>query len=362
MSPFSFDKYPHLHYTKATMPRETVLELNQHSTPAYAELHAQLTQKLIRTTKNGQPYLEITLADATGDLTLKIWSNKPWYAQWDRLTEKTFVSVSAEWIKNEFGMDTNAVEIYELSDEQIEALFSSGASQAIQEKDWKNILSIVESIKDPRVGELCKLFLDKQKNRLRRAAAARSYHHARRGGLIEHIAGMMRCAVAIASVYPQLNRDLLLAGVLFHDSGKLWETCYDPEDFSLPYDDRGEMLGHITLGIEFVNKLFNALLASPISENWHTLYPPTEDVRLHILHTIASHHGEIAFGSPVVPKTPEAMALHYIDNLDAKLEMFSSTYAKDEKLSDNLYKRNPPLPAHIFTPLPHFTESHPFAE
>jgi 3'-5' exoribonuclease len=133
---------------------------------------------------------------------------------------------------------------------------------------------------------------------------------------------MMRIAVAVAPLYPQLNLDLLTAGILFHDSGKLWENHLPENGFTMGFDERGELMGHISIGIELVNTLWRKILASDAAAGWKELLPASEDVRLHLLHLIGSHHGEPQFGSPVSPKTPEAMALNYIDNMDARLEMF----------------------------------------
>ena len=151
---------------------------------------------------------------------------------------------------------------------------------------------------------------------------------------------------------PGLNRDLLLAGCLFHDCGKLWENCYPKEDFTMPYSEAGELLGHIPLGIELVNNLWKRIMSLPEADSWKTLDPPSPDVRMHLLHLIASHHGELAFGSPVFPKTPEAVALHYIDNLDAKLEMFRGAYETSEALAPRVLQRKAPLPANVVLPLP----------
>src|SRR5207237_17425 len=176
---------------------------------------------------------------------------------------------------------------------------------------------------DPRLREICELFLKDFGERFRRTAAARNYHHARRGGLVEHTAQMMRVALALCPLYDQLNLDLLLAGILFHDSGKLWENHLPEDGFTMGFDERGELMGHISIGLELVNSLWRKLQTEENWRAWEILVPPSEDCRLHLLHLIASHHGDMQFGSPVYPKTPEAMALHYIDNLDARLEMFA---------------------------------------
>lgn len=319
-----------------------------------AEIHAQLTQCSERLTKNGKPYLDIQLADSTGTVDLKVWQDKPWFDHLQTFPLKSALSLQGDWRKGEFGMETSNLEIRSLNEEETEELFSGGQIPQIQIEAWDYVEKCCSEMNDPRLRSLCLLFLSKFGTRLRRAAAARNYHHARRGGLIEHIYGMMRTANAISGVYTYLNKDLLLTGVLFHDSGKLWETCYGEQDFALPYTEAGELLGHIPLGIELVNKLWMEAMRSPDAVGWTALYPLSAEVRLHVLHMIASHHGELAFGSPVVPKTPEAMALHYVDNLDAKMEMFRATYEKEDMLADNIYRRNPPLPSHIFSPLPSF--------
>ena len=178
-----------------------------------------------------------------------------------------------------------------------------------QNADWKFILETIAKISDPRLHTLCDAFVEDMGERFRRTAAARKYHHARRGGLVEHTAQMMRVAMTIAPLYPQLNVDLLIAGILFHDSGKLWENNYPESGFVMDYNERGELVGHISIGLELVNSLWRKL-ATDSGEIWKNLTPPSEDVRLHLLHLIGAHHGEMQFGSPVDPKTPEAMALH----------------------------------------------------
>jgi 3'-5' exoribonuclease len=197
------------------------------------------------------------------------------------------------------------------------------------------------------------MFLTEFGDRFRRTAAARNYHHARRGGLVEHTAQMMRTAAAIAPLYPQLNLDLLIAGILFHDSGKLWENALPENGFVMGYDERGELVGHISIGLELVNSLWRKLSAENADE-WKNLLPPSEDVRLHLLHLIGAHHGEQQFGSPVTPKTPEAMALHYIDNLDARLEMFAAGYLTAKPLADRIFDRVRPLPGNLVKSLERF--------
>src|SRR4029077_3473622 len=228
--------------------------------------------------------------------------------------------------------------------------------RAKQNADWGLITHTCGTINDPRLRTLCITFIKEWGDRFRRTAAARRNHHARRGGLVEHTAQMMRVAVAIAPLYPQLNVDLLIAGILFHDSGKLWENQYPEIGFVMDYDERGELIGHISIGLELVNSLWRKLSVEN-AESWKQFVPPSEDVRLHLLHLIGAHHGEQQFGSPVDPKTPEAMALHYIDNLDARLEMFAAGYLTAKPLANRIFERVWPLPGKLVKSLEIFRAS-----
>jgi 3'-5' exoribonuclease len=161
---------------------------------------------------------------------------------------------------------------------------------------------------------------------------------------------MMESALALCTVYPELHRDLLIAGVLFHDTGKLWETCPPERGFGIESEPRGELLGHLSIGIELVNMLWRDLP----KEGWETMVPASEDVRLHLLHLVASHHGQLEFGSPVLPKTPEAALLHFVDNIDARMEMFLAAYASGNAAPNGQREWVRPLGVAPVTPLAHF--------
>ena len=164
----------------------------------------------------------------------------------------------------------------------------------------------------------------------------------------------MRVVEEISRLYPELNRDLLIAGVLFHDSGKLWENHLPETGFSMPYDELGELVGHISIGLELVNSLWRKVQTEERVREWSQLRPVSDDVRLHLLHLIAAHHGEMQMGSPVYPKTPEAMALHYIDNLDARLEMMFAGYPVAKPLAARIFERVRPLPGNLIRSLEKF--------
>jgi 3'-5' exoribonuclease len=321
-----------------------------------AAVHGQVDAMNKKATKDGKPFWEISVADAEAKLTLRAWSDGPAFALCEELAVGAFIEAVGEFTHNgSFGLDAKRWTCRELTDAERDAVLAGSPElQAKQAADFAFIAETAGVISDPRLHGLAQLFLAEYGPRFRRAAAARGNHHARRGGLVEHVAQMTRGAIAVASAYPLLNRDLLVSGVLFHDSGKLWENGMPADGFTMPFDERGEMLGHITIGIELVNTLWRKLLATPEAAAWATLQPSSEDVRLHLLHLVAAHHGELQFGSPVVPKTPEAWALHYVDNLDAKMEMMTAAYATARQLGPRIQERVWPLPGNIVTPLGKF--------
>ena len=314
---------------------------------------AQVAQKLQRTTKNGKPYLEVQLADVAGSITLKVWDNMPWYPDFAAVAVNAGVAVTALWQSTPYGTDAAELSLRPLSPAEEELMLTGGSElQQRQQSDWEDICRLVQSVSDPRLLALCKALLGGYEARFRRAGAARGYHHARRGGLVEHTAGVMRTAAALCEAYPTLNRDLLLSGALFHDSGKMWENAYPEHGLAMPYADAGELLGHIPLGIELINKLWAQVCTEEQKAAWEPLTPSSDQVRLHLLHLVAAHHGSLEFGSPVVFKTPEALALNHADDMDAKMEMMRAAYESSPELSARIRQRRMPLPGNVVTPLP----------
>jgi 3'-5' exoribonuclease len=302
-----------------------------------ARVRGQIDELHKKESANGKPFWELKLRDTGDVLTLRAWSDTDAFRACAESSRGDFVEIEGDFAVNGgFGLDAKRWRLRSLDEEEIKALLSGGAAEAAAvERDYGDVVRLVGEIRDPRLHALCSVFLEDFGPRFQRAAAARHNHHAHRGGLLRHTGQMMRTADAICSAYPVLNRDLLLSGVLFHDCGKLWEMCPPEEGFGIPRELRGELLGHISIGIEVVNSLWRKL---PL-EDWKTLEPASEDVRLHLLHLIASHHGELQFGSPVEPKTPEAIALNMVDNLDAKLEMLSMAYARQPEIAPGIHDR-----------------------
>jgi 3'-5' exoribonuclease len=319
--------------------------------PCAAVVHVQVERALVKPTKSGSEFLELKLTDAGDHLVLRVWGDAPAFAQARELAAGAFIAVQGEWTSGTYGLEPRQWTLRDLDDDERALLLGGPAElREKQERDYADIMQMTEAIGDPRLRALCGLFLEEFGERFRRTGAAREYHHARRGGLVEHVAQMMRTAVALTTVYPGTNRDLMVAGVLFHDCGKLWENCYDREGFTMPHTEVGELMGHIPMGIELVNRLWRKLMeTAPAS--WAEDAPPSDSVRLHLLHLIGAHHGEYQFGSPVLPRTPEAILLHHVDNIDAKLEMLAETYAVSPLLAANVFERRRPMPGNPVRPL-----------
>jgi len=325
------------------------------SGPVSARVHIQVESAAPKLTREQKPYCELGLADACDRMTLRVWSDHPAYKACSALNSESFIELTGEFNSHsQYGLEAQKWTVRPLTAQEKDELLQGPAElRAKQNADWQFIVETIATITDPRLRALCDAFMKDLGERFRRTAAARNYHHARRGGLVEHTAQMMRIANKIAPLYPQLNADLLLAGILFHDCGKLWENALPENGFVMGYDERGELLGHISIGLELVNSLWRKVWADN-GDAWKGLTPPSEDVRLHLLHLIGAHHGEAQFGSPVSPKTPEAMALHYIDNLDARLEMFAAGYTTAKPLAGRIFDRVRPLPANLVAPLEKF--------
>jgi len=319
-----------------------------------ARVHGQIYSLAQKETQQRKPYWELVLADAETRFVLRAWNDSPNFKQCAEMAQGAFVEVTGEFESSAaYGLDAKTWVCRELDPDEVESLLAGPKSlREKQERDYAYIVECVARIADPRLKALCAMFLEELGERFRRTAAARNNHHARRGGLVEHTAQMMRSAEALCPAYAMLNRDLMVAGVLLHDSGKMWENSLPPDGFVMPYDERGEMMGHITIGMELTNRLWRQLDKHSEYEAWKKMTPRIEDLRLHLTHLILAHHGELQYGSPVLPKTPEAFALHYIDNLDAKMEMVSAAYQNAALLAPRIYEKAWPLPTNLVAPLP----------
>lgn len=303
------------------------------------KLHVQIKTHELKQTATGKPFISLGLVDATGDCTLRVWSDHSQYVAAEVLKVGDGIEVSADFKMSEFGLEPAKFWTWRLlRPEEVDALLC-GAPEVIakQQADWEKIVALVEGMQQPVLQALCRVFLKKFEDRFRRAAAARGNHHARRGGLVEHVSLMMQAGAALCGVYLDMDRDLVLAAILFHDCGKMWENQYEEKGFVMPFTVFSECYGHIAIGVQLVHQLWTEARGQTSEAE------PRFDLRDLLCHLVLSHHGELAFGSPVTPKLPEGYLVHFVDNLDAKVEMMRVAYAGGKVVAPGVVEAKWPL-------------------
>ncbi|MEM7587547.1 MAG: HD domain-containing protein [Acidobacteriota bacterium] len=272
---------------------------------------ALLSRKDVRQDRNGRDYMDVELTDSSGSVTGKIWPDSP--AIKGRFAEKDFVAFKGTIKLYRDQPQVNIDYCREAVERDREGGFDPAELIPSTPEDiddlWQRLQTLVPGrIERPALRRLAEEAQDRFGAQLREHPAAKSIHHAYRGGLLEHVVSMGELANQICDHYPELDRDLLLLGVYFHDLGKLREIGAMPRN---DYTLEGQLVGHIVIGVEMLHTCCAAVEAAAEAV-------PAE-LRLHLEHLIVSHHGRREYGSPIEPSTPEAFALHLIDNLDSKL-------------------------------------------
>lgn len=299
-----------------------------------------ITQKDLRTTSNGSLYIHVVLADRTGQVLARMWNaSKEIY---DSLPDRGLIAIRArvESYKGKPQVILDGVRTAEEGEGDPAAFLPH--TQHDVGRMWERTKEILRSIKNPDLLALLGTFLNDETlvDRFRRSPAARANHHAFVGGLLEHTLNLLELAALIAPRYPRVDRDLVLAGVFLHDIGKTAElTC----DASFDYTTEGQLLGHIVQGVLWVRERATALSAQR-SE------PFPIDLLNRLEHILVAHHGKYEFGSPRLPATPEAVLVHYIDNLDAKLEMMFEAVDADPNPDSDWTGWVPALEARVLKP------------
>lgn len=251
------------------------------------------------------PFWKFMLADATGSIPGKIWYPKS--VEFTDLPMKAYVEASggASLYSGQLQITVECLVILE-NNSQIDQSWFLPVSQTSPEEMFAQLRALcLTELKYKPWRKFALSVLDDKKiaEALKNAPAAKSIHQAWLGGLLEHLLNVSKLALSIADNYPELDRQLLLAAAMFHDIGKIAEYSWD---FNFETTDSGELLGHLLLGLEILNP---KLAASGLEQ----------ELIDHFKHLILSHHGEYAYGSPRLPQTAEAFALHFADNLDARL-------------------------------------------
>lgn len=280
----------------------------------------QITEKLLRPNKNGNLYLQFTMTDRTGSLSGRLWNT----------TEDFFLSFA----ENDFLLCEGAIQRFQGNLQFIAKKLTKIDASSVNPDDYARSVrldipamigrfrEILKGIRNPDLLNLADCFLADENfmDLFSRMPAGIKLHHAYEGGLLEHTLSMMELALKTATIYGQrLNQDLLIMGVFLHDIGKIRELSITD---GMIYTDEGQMLGHSFLAIE--------ILSEKIRET-ETLTGETFDPEMAMLlkHLLISHHGTLENGSTKLPMILEALALYYLDSLDAKLSEFEKRMLED---------------------------------
>ncbi len=279
-----------------------------------------VTRKESGISKSGKPYLNIKLMDSTGELEARVWEDAEELGK--RFQKNDVVSIKGFAVAYQGGIQVNVTSINAVADGEYDIrdfLPSSRKDPKVMLEELDNIIS---GIKDTSLkGLLSSIFKDQGiRGLFSLAPAAKSMHHPYLGGLLEHTLSICGLAEKITGHYKKgINKDLLLAGAILHDIGKIHELSYSR---SFDYTDEGRLLGHITMGIELVDNKIRDLPGFP------------EKTAVLLKHMLLSHHGQLEFGSPKRPKTIEAIILSYLDDLDAKVSTVQAL-AENEREKDS---------------------------
>ncbi|MDF1661422.1 MAG: HD domain-containing protein [Planctomycetota bacterium] len=267
----------------------------------------------LRKTKYGDAFFSFELSDRTGSIPARQWeANAEQFAVLAEAPVVYVVGVVDEWM-NEIQLKVTQLEPVEASLEELRFLIPHTPYDV--EQLFTELTNCFETLENPYLREMfSKVFADPLfASKIKETPAASSYHHNYLGGLLEHIVSLLRVSEQVLHAYPRLNRDLVLVGAFLHDIGKVEELSWE-RGFS--YTTRGQLLGHIAIGTLLIEDWSRAVEG----------FPP--DLKDELIHLVLAHHGIKEHGSPVVPCTPEALVVHFLDNLDGKL--WSSYKAIDD--------------------------------
>ncbi len=266
------------------------------------------THKQLRPNRNGQLYLQVDLADKSGMITGRLWNASD--ADFAAFEDGDYVRVEGH------------TQLYSGSTQIIIAAIERADPGTVDEREFRvlteadldrlfaELRGLLAGLRPP-LDDLVAAIVDDTElmAALARTPAGVKHHHAYAGGLLDHVVNLLRLADLVAPLYPDMDRDLLLVGVLVHDIGKTVEL---ESEKGFSYTDAGQLLGHVLLGLEIVDAKIRAVEAA-------TGRPFDAETGIRVKHMIASHHGSYEFGSPKLPMTLEAVALHHLDHLDAKM-------------------------------------------
>jgi 3'-5' exoribonuclease len=301
-----------------------------------------VADKQLRANRQGNLYLHLDLRDKTGAIGARLWNASEALARQFEPGDHLRVRGKVQVFQGALQMILSHVEVVAAGAVDPEDFLPQSVRDA--GRLTARLREVLLGLSNPHLRALAECFLidDEFLRKFTAAPAGVKNHHAYQGGLLEHVVTMLNVADRIADLYPEIDRDLLLAGIFLHDIGKVDELSYAR---AFAYTDEGQLLGHLVMGVE--------MLRDKVEQTVDLVGEPFPDeLLLRLKHMIVSHHGPAEFGSPKLPMTPEAIALHYLDNLDAKIHLFAREIRDDptresnwtpfhQNLGRRLYKGSP---------------------
>jgi len=273
--------------------------------------------KQIKPKKTGEPYLALTLGDRSGQLEAKMWDNVEEVLE--AFEQDDFLKVKGLINKYKQRFQLTIHKLRKLGDSEIE--FADYLPKTTKDIDelWRTLSDFVSGFQNQYLKTLVQAFMADPAiaAAYRNAPAAKTLHHAFIGGLLDHVVSLFRSCDLISRNYPQINRDLLFTGAFLHDIGKIHELTYNR---SFSYTTKGQLLGHMIIELEMLQAKLVQVPGFP------------EELKTLVEHLIISHHGQYDFGSPKLPMFPEALMLHYLDDLDSKMEAMRAHFEREATL------------------------------
>jgi 3'-5' exoribonuclease len=278
-----------------------------------------LADKQLRANRNANLYLLASLRDKTGMVNGLMWNVTEESAA--HINTGDFVRVKGKVQLFQGALQLIITNINSVPAEGLDADDFHPAANLNTERLLARLKEIMLALDEPTLCALMECFLVDESlvNDFSRAPAGVKAHHAYHGGLLEHVVNILETALRIADLYPSVNLDVLLVGIFLHDLGKIRELGYES---SFTYTDEGQLLGHMLIGVELLNEKI-------VEVEKLNGEPFPDELRFRLKHMILSHHGSYAHGSSKLPMTPEAIMLHHLDNMDAKVHEFSRTIDDD---------------------------------
>jgi len=273
-------------------------------------------EKAMPFTRTGTPYLRVRLTDRTGEMEGRIWDGVEEFA--DLFEREDFIRIKAQATSYQDQVQLNIKSLTKVEQAEVELEDFLPASAKDPEEMLAELVGIAEGIENLYLKELVMAFLtdDEFTTLFKRAPGAKRLHHACLGGLLEHTLSVVRLIEEIKGHYAGINHDLLLAGGILHDIGKVYELSYA---IAFDYTDEGRLVGHIVMGTQMVAEKIAQIEGFP------------KELAMLMKHLMISHHGQYEWGSPKRPKTLEANILYYLDDLDAKVSGIKEFMDKGEE-------------------------------